>query len=139
MNLVAKKRRRAQRGLTYYDDDDDDATPKRRTTDSNHLHTSITITASGISTRTCRIATADPSANQQSKNVLHRLTKDISACPHPIMERQELYDFEEDEEAEVFETLHPESFVDIHEFIDARKIRKRTASVSHDIVLLDLY
>ena len=137
MNPVAKKRRRAQHGLTYYDNDDD-ATPKRRTTDSNHLHTSVTMTASGISTRTSRIATADPSASQRFKKVLHRLS-DISPSPHPIMELQEMYDLEEDGEAEMFETLHPESFVDIHEFIDARKIRKRTASVSHDIVLLELY
>ena len=35
----------------------------------------------------------------------------------------------DDEYVDILESLDPESFTDIHDFIDVRKIRKRTTSV----------
>lgn len=129
MGSVAKKRRRPQSGLTFYDDDDD-SMPRRRTTDSPHLHTSITATSKGFSTRTTRIIAADPRSNKTSNNAPSVLANDDGLEFHLAGNTNKVLTFEEDDNDEIFETLYPESFSDIHEYIDARKIRKRTNSVS---------
>ena len=125
MGSVAKKRRRPRQGLTYFDHDDDDSTPKRRTTDSRHLHTSITATSSGISTRTCRITAADPRQVRVSANTTSCEVTSDRSIEYTNWEN----DQEDDEYVDIFESLDPESFTDIHDFIDVRKIRKRTTSV----------
>ena len=131
MGSVAKKQRRPQNGLIYYDDDNHDTTPKRRTTDSQHLHTSITTTSSGFSTRTCRLTAANPrtTGNRLSASAPHQLD-DVSATNfYSAADTGREFNLEEEGEMGLLETLHPESFTDIHDYLDVRKFRKHTASV----------
>ena len=126
MSSVAKKRRRPRQGLTYYDHEDDDSSiPKRRTTDSRHLHTSITATSSGISTRTRGITAADPRQVRLSANTTSCDVTSDRSIEYTSLENGQ----EDDEYVDIFESLDLESFTDIHDFIDIRKIRKRTTSV----------
>ena len=131
MGSVAKKRRRPQNGLTYYEGDDDDTTPKQRTTDSQHLHTSIAPTSSGFSSRTCRITAANPrsTSSRLSTSAPHQPADVNTSDFYPAMNMGSGLDLEDEGETELFETLYPESFPDIHDYLDVRKIRKRTASV----------
>ena len=131
MGSVAKKRRRPQNGLIYYDDDDHDTIPKRRTADSQHLHTTITTTSSGFSTRTCRMTAANPQStgNRLSASAPRQLADVSTTDFYPAADTGRGFNLEEEGEMGLFETLHPESFPDINDYLDARKIRKRTASV----------
>lgn len=128
MGSVAKKRRRPQSGLTYFDDEND-SMPRRRTTDSNHLHTSITATSRGFSTRTTRITAADPRSSKILNDARSAFANDGGVEFHLAGDTDRGPTLEEGDD-EIFETLYPESFSDIHEYIDAKKIRKRTNSVS---------
>lgn len=133
MSSVAKKRRRHQTGLTFYDDDDD-TTAKRRTTDTQHLHTSFTATANGVSTRTYHVSTADPTLTQP------RATTGSSESRHPstwntnseTVEHRTILgaesDGDDDSDTELFDII-PDSVTDFSDFVEGRKSRKRTASV----------
>ena len=123
MGSVAKKQCRPQSGLTFYDDNAN-SMPRQCMTDSHHLHTLITTTSKGFSTRTTRIIAADPRGNKTSAPSVFANDNGIEF--HLAGNMDKGLTFKDDDNNEIFETLYTESFSDIHEYIDTRKIQKHT-------------
>lgn len=135
MPPVTRKRRRADRNTQYYSDsdDNDEQEPAKRGSNTSHQYTSFKTTNTGVSTRTSVVATRRdiPARLTDAEDILQdRAEADPSQFDDQEGPVNVHWDPEHpDGDLEPFETLYPELFTDIGEYLQVHKTRKRTANV----------